>query len=115
MTPRDVPEDQRRVNDQEIAWYDELASKGAISKPFAWSLLFSADSRFPELAGLAGAISGSFYALLVYFLISFPVGIDRQIGDSRIPSTMSEYQMEGTPTMIRGRTRRCRPCALMMK
>ena len=34
------------------------------------------------------------------YRIDFPVGIDRQMGDSRIPSTMSEYQMEGTPTMI---------------
>ncbi len=75
VTPRDVPEDQRRVSDKEIAWYDQLIAQGAISKPIAWSLLFSADSRFPELAGLAGAISGSFYALLVCFLISFPVGI----------------------------------------
>ena len=75
VTPRDVPEDQRRVSDKDIAWYDALVAKGLISKPIAWSLLFSADSRFPELAGLAGAISGSFYALLVCFLISFPVGI----------------------------------------
>ncbi len=75
VTPRDVPEDQRRVSDKEIAWYDQLVARGAISKPIAWSLIFSADSRFPELAGLAGAIMGSFYALLVCFLISFPMGI----------------------------------------
>src|SRR3546814_10490199 len=39
------------------------------------SLFTAADSRFPELAGLAGALAGSFYALLVCFVISFPVGI----------------------------------------
>ncbi len=39
-------------------------------------------------------------AFLHEYRIDFPVGIDRQMGDSRIPSTMSEYQMEGTPTMI---------------
>lgn len=39
-------------------------------------------------------------AFLHEYRIGFPVGIDRQIGDSRIPSTMSEYQMEGTPTTI---------------
>ena len=39
-------------------------------------------------------------AFLHEYRIDFPVGIDRQTGDSRIPSTMSEYQMEGTPTMI---------------
>lgn len=39
-------------------------------------------------------------AFLDEYRIDFPVGIDRQTGDSRIPSTMSDYQMEGTPTMI---------------
>ena len=43
--------------------------------PFNWELFFNADSRFPERAGLAGAITGSFYALLVCFLLSFPIGI----------------------------------------
>src|SRR3546814_10351413 len=43
--------------------------------PFNWTLFTAADSRFPEMAGLAGALVGSFYAPLVCFLISFPVGI----------------------------------------
>lgn len=72
---RDTPENQRRVNDQQIAMFDQLVEKGVISKPFNWGLFFNADSRFPELAGLAGAISGSFWSLLVCFLISFPIGI----------------------------------------
>ncbi|MEQ8357399.1 MAG: phosphate ABC transporter permease PstA [Kiloniellaceae bacterium] len=75
VTPRDVPEDQRRVNDLQLGFYDRLVEKGLISTPFNWALFFSADSRFPELAGLSGALVGSFYALLVCFLISFPVGI----------------------------------------
>lgn len=69
------PENQRRVNDRQIELYNQLAAKGLISQPFNWGLFFNADSRFPELAGLAGAISGTFWALLVSFLISFPVGI----------------------------------------
>jgi phosphate transport system permease protein len=75
ITPRDVPEDQRRVNDLQIGYYDQLVAQGHISTPFNWALFTAADSRFPELAGLAGALVGSFYALLVCFLISFPVGI----------------------------------------
>lgn len=71
----DSPENQRRVNDRQIELYNQLAAKGLISRPFNWGLFFNADSRFPELAGLAGAISGTFWALLVSFLISFPVGI----------------------------------------
>lgn len=72
---RNTPESQRRVDDQQIEMFDQLVSKGIISTPFNWGLFLNADSRFPELAGLAGAISGSFWSLLVCFAISFPVGI----------------------------------------
>src|SRR3546814_5203599 len=58
-----------------MAWFDTLAARGQISVPFNDELFLAADSRFPEMAGLAGALVGSFYALLVCFLISFPVGI----------------------------------------
>lgn len=72
---RDVPENRRRVSDEQIGWFDNLEAKGVISKPFNIGLIMNADSRFPELAGLAGAISGSFWALLVCLLISFPIGV----------------------------------------
>jgi phosphate transport system permease protein len=72
---RDTPEDQRRVNDKQIALFDQMAAKGLVSTPFNLGLFFSADSRFPELAGLAGAISGSFWTLAICLAISFPVGI----------------------------------------
>ena len=68
-------ESLRRVNDKQVELYNKLEAKGAITQPFNWGLFFNTDSRFPELAGLAGAISGSFWLLLVCFLISFPVGI----------------------------------------
>jgi phosphate transport system permease protein len=73
--PRDVPETQRRISDQQIGWFDALAERGMVSMPLNLGLITNADSRFPELAGLAGAIVGTFYAILVCFLISFPVGI----------------------------------------
>lgn len=79
LVRRDTPESQRRVNDQQIAWFDRLEAEGAISTPFNWGLLTNADSRFPELAGLKGALIGSFWALLVCFLISFPLGIGAAI------------------------------------
>jgi phosphate transport system permease protein len=70
-----LAENQRRVNDNQIELYRELERKGAITQPFNWGLFFNTDSRFPELAGLRGAIVGSFWLILVCFLISFPVGI----------------------------------------
>jgi len=72
---RDSAEDRRRLNDEQIALYETLEERGLIETKANWALLFNADSRFPELAGLSGAIVGSFYALLVCFLISFPMGI----------------------------------------
>jgi phosphate transport system permease protein len=72
---RDTPEAQRRVTDRQIALFDQLEAQGRITAPFNWALFFNADSRFPELAGMAGAITGSFFALLVCFLLSFPIGI----------------------------------------
>ena len=72
---RATPEARRLVSDSEIAWFDRLDEQGLISTRFNWGLLLNADSRFPELAGLRGAIVGSFYLLLVCFVISFPVGI----------------------------------------
>jgi phosphate transport system permease protein len=75
LIDRDTPEERRRLNDAQIAAFDSLVEQGRVTKPFNWGLFTNSDSRFPEMAGLAGAIVGSFYALLVCFLISFPVGI----------------------------------------
>jgi phosphate transport system permease protein len=72
---RDTPAANRRVTDQQIDWFDQLVRDGRVSTPFNWGLFFNADSRFPEIAGLFGAIVGTFYAVLICFAISFPVGI----------------------------------------
>ena len=79
LIDRDTPEKIRRVDDREIGWFDTLKSEGAISKPFNLALFTNADSRFPELAGLKGALVGSFWALLTCFLIAFPLGIGAAI------------------------------------
>jgi phosphate transport system permease protein len=76
---RDTPEVNRRLKDAEIAAFDSLAAEGRISKPLNTALITNADSRFPELAGLKGALMGSFYALLTCFMLSFPIGIGAAI------------------------------------
>jgi len=72
---RDLPGSQRRVTDQQIAWFDRLEEAGLIAMSFNTRLFANADSRDPELAGLWGAIKGSFYALVVTLLLSFPIGV----------------------------------------
>ena len=79
LIDRDTPEANRRVSDAEIARFDALEAAGLISAPLNTALITNADSRFPELAGLRGALVGSFWALLVCFVISFPLGIGAAI------------------------------------
>ncbi len=75
VVDRDLPPSRRNVTDSQIAIYDRLVEDGRLRSTFNWTLFTQADSRFPELAGLKGALWGSFYLLLVCFLISFPTGI----------------------------------------
>lgn len=65
----------RFASEKELEWFDKLEEQGLVRTPLNWELIFNSDSRFPEQAGLAGAIVGSFYTLLVTLLISFPVGV----------------------------------------
>ena len=64
-----------RFSGQQLQWYDWLLEAGRIHYRFNMQFLFGGDSRYPELAGIGGAVVGSFYALLVCFLLSFPLGI----------------------------------------
>jgi phosphate transport system permease protein len=64
-----------RFSEGQIKAYDQMESDGLVHTPFNWELFFNADSRFPERAGLAGAITGTFLLLLVSFALSFPIGI----------------------------------------
>ncbi len=75
LVRRDTPEDRRRVNNRQIAFYDMLVEEGRIERRLNFWLLTNTDNRFPEMAGLAGALRGSAFALMVCFLISFPMGI----------------------------------------
>ena len=79
LIDRETPEANRRLKDAEIAAFDTFVAEGRISKPFNWALLANPDSRFPELAGLRGALVGSFYALLTCFALAFPLGIGAAI------------------------------------
>jgi phosphate transport system permease protein len=64
-----------RFSPEQIKAFDVLEAKGLVHAAFNWELFFNADSRYPERAGLAGAITGTFYMLLVCFSLSFPIGI----------------------------------------
>jgi phosphate transport system permease protein len=72
---RDVPESERRLNDQQLAWIDHLQDEGRLKKSFNRILFTVGDSREPELAGIMGALMGSFYTLMITLVLSFPIGV----------------------------------------
>ncbi len=71
----DVAEAERRVSDREIEWFHRLKERGLIETTFNTTLFTAGDSRSPELAGLWGAVVGSFWTMLVTLALSFPLAV----------------------------------------
>ncbi|MCE2509481.1 MAG: phosphate ABC transporter permease PstA [Alphaproteobacteria bacterium] len=72
---RDVPEGERRLDNQQIGWIDLLSSEDSIEKRLNVAFFTHADSRTPEVAGIWGAVVGSFYTMVITLLFAFPVGL----------------------------------------
>ena len=72
---RDESEEARGVSDQQLKWIDALRGKGALERRFNRQFFTGGDSREPEQAGVAGAVAGSFFTLVVTLLLSFPIGV----------------------------------------
>ena len=64
-----------RISKAQIEWFDALVEKGVVESQFNKTYFIAGDSREPELAGLRGALTGSFFTILVTLAISFPVGV----------------------------------------
>ena len=67
--------DSGRFTEKQLAWLDRLEEEGRIRSVFNWRFFSNGDSREPELAGILGAISGSFFALITCLVLSFPLGV----------------------------------------
>jgi phosphate transport system permease protein len=72
---RRLPADQRAIDDAELGWLEKLEKDGRLEKRFNRGFFTNGDSREPEQAGVAGAVAGSFFTLLVTLLLSFPIGV----------------------------------------
>ena len=72
---RNLPEDERRLDDDQISWVDRILELGRIEKRFNRTFFTAGDSREPELAGIWGAVVGSFFTLVVTLALSFPIGV----------------------------------------
>ena len=73
--PRDLPEDRRRISNFQLNIYDNLVKSKKTVRHFTTSIFTNGASRAPELAGIGGALVGSFYSILICLLLSFPVAV----------------------------------------
>jgi phosphate transport system permease protein len=72
---RNVSEESRRLKDDQLFWVDQLDKQGKVKERFNWAFFQNGDSREPELAGIRGALMGSFFTLVVTLILSFPIGV----------------------------------------
>jgi len=75
----DVLEGDRQLSDAQLAWIDALIERGRLRSTFATRFLVSGDSREPELAGIWGAVVGSFLTLIVTLTLVFPLGVSAAV------------------------------------
>jgi phosphate transport system permease protein len=70
-----IDESLRPISDAQVAWVESLRDAERIEKHFNKALFSNGDSREPELAGIKGALMGSFYMLVVTVVLAFPIGV----------------------------------------
>ena len=70
-----VPEQNRRIKDQQVLWLEQLKAEGRVEQGFAWRFFTDGDSREPELAGIRGALVGSLLTVAVALALALPLGI----------------------------------------
>jgi phosphate transport system permease protein len=72
---RDVDESGGRFSSRQLEWVERLQVEQRIEKRFNRNFFSKGDSREPELAGVWGAVKGSFLTLLITLALSFPIGV----------------------------------------
>ncbi len=70
-----VPESERRLNDKQITWLEQLKVHGLVQTHINWLFFTSGDSREPELAGIRGALVGTLLTLFVTLSLCLPIGV----------------------------------------
>ena len=65
----------RKFSDKEITYLEHLVDKGVVESRFASIFFNNGASREAEMAGIWGAVVGSFYTMVVTLLLSFPLGV----------------------------------------
>jgi phosphate transport system permease protein len=75
----ETPSIARRISDRQIVWTRVLKERGLVTNGLNTTLFTNADSREPELAGVAGALAGSILTMLITMLLAVPIGVGAAI------------------------------------
>ena len=75
----ETPSIARRISDRQIVWARALKERGLITNGLNTTLFTHADSREPELAGIAGALAGSILTMIITMLLAVPIGVGAAI------------------------------------
>ena len=73
--PCSVPENQRKLTDQQVSWIDSLILNQRIERHFNTVFFTSGDSRTPEYAGIFSSIIGSLLSLSVCFFFTMVIAV----------------------------------------
>ncbi|MBY8976712.1 phosphate ABC transporter permease PstA [Rhodobacteraceae bacterium NNCM2] len=69
------PAASRNLSDLQIAWIETFQRSGRIERVLNTRMLTNSDSSNAELAGIWGAMVGSFWTMIVTFALAFPLGV----------------------------------------
>ena len=64
-----MPEDRRKLNDIQLSYVDQLVEENRVKQVFNNFFFTKADSRHPEIAGVAGSFMGSLFTLFTVFIL----------------------------------------------
>ncbi|AGA65254.1 Phosphate transport system permease protein PstA [Liberibacter crescens BT-1] len=70
-----VPENRRKISNQQVEWIKKLVQEGCLSTYFNYDLFTGGASSRAEVAGVGVAIVGSLYMMLIIIILTLPIGI----------------------------------------
>ncbi len=70
-----LPERNRKLDDRSLIYLDQLGEQDRVERTFNTVFFSSGASREAELAGIWGAVVGSFFTMVVTLALAFPLGV----------------------------------------
>jgi len=70
-----LPQDRRKISDRQRQWISRLSRDGALDTRFNTGLFTRPASAYAESSGLAVALIGSFYMMMIVLALALPIGV----------------------------------------